>query len=218
MVKKLFLLRKGFWLSLLKIFLLVFVAIMIVVQIPELRYDLGTKQPVNIENLEQLDPQRLAHTVFASLAGSPNFERAFIYQRYGLPHTFFVVEPYNMRLVVRTYEKVEEEWKDMRRFVGRLRPFDSQPFSYAIRKIFEEQFQEQVPENAYFLSLYDVPSLNGWQIWAVSFASILWGVMFFFFFFFRRTRLFQRTRPGISAQAGKNSIDGSGTASQDISG
>jgi len=186
-----FLLRGRFWLTVLKIFLLAFVALMVVVQIPEMRYDLGEKKPVEIGSPEQLNPDRLERTEFASVEGRGNFERAFIYQRYGLSYTYFTIEPYGLRLVVRTYEKVDQGWNDLRRFVGKLRPFDDQPFSYRIEEIYQEQFQVTIPEDAYFLALYDVPRLSGWQLGGMIFAVLVWALMLYLFFFFKpKRRLF----------------------------
>jgi hypothetical protein len=180
-----FLLRGRFWLSVLKVFLLGFVAMMIVIQIPEMRYDLGSKDPVRIESPAQLDSGLPERAVFASIRGHADFERAFVYQRYGLAYTYFTLDPYGLRMVVRTYEKVDRQWEELTRFVGRLRPFDDQPFSYRVEEIFQEQFQATIPEDAYFLALYDVPKLSGWQLGGVIFAAVVWAVMFYFFFFFK---------------------------------
>jgi hypothetical protein len=118
-----FLLSKRFWLTVLKIFGLTFVGGMIWVQIPELRYDLGPKTPVQITRPEDLSMVRFPRATFVSIRGKPNFERAFVYRRYGLSYTYFHVDPYGMRLVVRTYGKVTDEWRKLNRFLGRLRPF-----------------------------------------------------------------------------------------------
>lgn len=184
-MSRFFLFRKSFWLTLLKIFVLVFIASMVAIQIPELSYDLGSKEPVRISSSAQLDPQQLGDKAFASVEGTPDFERAFIYQRYGLQYTYFVVEPYGMRMVVRSFEKVTDEWEGMTRFLGKVVPFDDQPFSYRIEEYFQERFQETVPEDAYFLSLYDTPRVNGWQLGAVIVAVGMWALMFYLFFFFR---------------------------------
>ena len=188
MTKRIFLLKGRFWLTLLKVLALLFVGSMVLIQIPELSYDFGPKQPVEINSSKELTRSRFSKTTFASIEGIPNFDRAFIYQRYGLSYTYFTIEPYGINLVARTYEKVTDEWKDLTRFVGKLRPFDRQPFSYRIRQIYKERFKEDVPEDAFFLALYDVPKVSGWQIGAVIFASLLWGVMFYLFFFFKWMR------------------------------
>jgi len=189
-----FLLRKNFWLTVLKVLALAFVAFMLIVQIPELRYDFGPRQPVDIGGDGELAPGRFARATFVSLQGTPDFDRAFIYRRYGLEYTYFLIQPYGVRLVARTYEKVDDDWKTITQFVGKIRPFARQPFSYRIRDIYRERFDVEIPRDAYFLALYDVPQPSGWQIGAVIFAAILWGVMFYMFFFFR----WRRIRPPIS--------------------
>jgi len=188
MTSTLFFLRKVFWLNLLKILALLFVGAMILMQIPELRYDLQEARPVFITGQDDMTQERFSSSTFVSISGTPDFEKAFIYQRYGLSYTYFTVKPYGMRLVVRTYNPVTAEWKDLNRFLGKLRPFNDQPFSYRIRQIFQDKYQTEVPEDAFFLGLEDIPKVSGWQIGAVIFAGTLWMVMFYMFFFFERTR------------------------------
>ena len=174
MTRALFLLRKNFWLTALKILALAFVAAMLIIQIPELRYDFGPKQPVEIDGEAGLPPGSFDRATFVSLPGVPDFDRAFIYRRYGLEYTYFLIQPYGIRLVARTYEKVDDDWKTITQFVGKIRPFARQPFSYRIRDIYRERFDVEIPRDAYFLALYDVPQPSGWQIGAVIFAAILW--------------------------------------------
>jgi hypothetical protein len=183
------LLNKRFWFWVLKCFVLLFVGSMIVIQIPELRYDMSDIRPIEISNPDELERFSIRRATFVSVRGRANFEKAFVYQRYGLNYTYFIIEPYGLHLVSRTYEKVTDEWEDLNRFLGKLRPFDDQAFSYRIREIFYEQFEDSVPQDAYFLGLDDIPKPSGWQIGAVSFASVLWGVMFYLFFFFFPRRL-----------------------------
>ncbi len=185
--KPLFLLRKTFWLTLLKLLALGFVSLMVFIQLPELVYDFGPKEPVEIRGLDDLIPGRFTKATFASLSGAANFDRAFIYRRYGLEYSYFFIEPYGKLLVARTYEKVEDDWENITQFVGKLRPFSRQPFSYRIHDIYRERFEEEIPREAYFLALYDVPKPSGWQIGAVIVAVLMWGIMFFMFFFFRRS-------------------------------
>jgi hypothetical protein len=184
--RRFLLLRKGFWLTILKLFALAFVASIILIPIPELVYDFGPKEPVEISGPEELEPGRFNRATFVSISGTPNFDRAFIYRRYGLSYTYFLIEPYGLGLVARTYEEVDDEWKKITQFVGKLRSFERQPFSYRIRDIYLERFQEDLPQNAYFLAIYDVPEPSEWQIGAVALATIIWMVMFYMFFFFRR--------------------------------
>ena len=177
---------KKYLLILLKVSALGFIGAMIAVQVPELLYDLGSNAPVSISGPEALTKTRFPSTTFVSIKGKPGFEQAFIYKRYGLSYTYFNIEPYGMRLVVRTYEKVTDEWKTLKQFLGKLQSFERQPFHYKIRDIYKEKFQADVPENAFFLALDDVPRLSGWQVAAIIFASLLWLLMFYMFFFFRR--------------------------------
>jgi hypothetical protein len=186
MIKLLFLFRKRLWLTLLKLLALGFVGGMMLVQIPELRYDFGPAAPVTISNPEDLSPAVFTQATFVSVAGTANFERGFVYQRYGLGYTYFTIEPYGIRLVARTYDKVNDEWKALNRFLGKLHPFNKQPFSYRIRQIYQDNYGTDVPDDAFFLALDDVPKPSGWQVGAILFASVLWLIMFYMFFFYDR--------------------------------
>ena len=169
-------------LTFLKIFLLLLVAFMAWMQIPELFYDLGSKKPVEITSLADLTGSQIRGTVFASVRGTPDFTNAFVYQRYGLDHSYFTVEPYGMKMVVRTYDEITDEWRQIGRFVGRLRPFEKQPFSRYIAAIYQEKFGVTVPEDAWFLALDDVPRPSGWQIGGLVLSAILWVILFWAFF------------------------------------
>jgi hypothetical protein len=186
--KNFILFRKIFWITTAKILVLAIVATMVVVQLPELFYDISGKNPVEITGNDDLEEKEITKSTFAAIDGTPDFSRAFVYQRYGLSYTYFVLKPYDPLVIVRTYESVDETWYDFSRFVGKLRPFDDQPFSYRIEEIMMEQFGEQVPDGSYFLGLYDVPKVNGWQIGTISLATVLIGVMIYFFFFFKWKR------------------------------
>jgi hypothetical protein len=177
-------------LTLLKVGFLAFVGAMLLVQIPELRYDLGETVPVEIRNPEELTLDRYPGAVFVMVHGRPDFQKGFVYRRYGLNYTYFNIDPFGMRIVVRTHDEVTDEWRNLDRFLGKLRPFNAQPFHYKIRDIYQEKFSADVPEDAFFLALDDVPRLSGWQIGAVVFSGVLWLVMFYFFFFFRWKRPF----------------------------
>jgi len=176
---------RKFWITLLKVGFLAFVSAMILVQVPELLYDLGPERPVPVVNSEDLSQESFRSATFVSVSGRPDFGNAFIYRRYGLSYTYFTVQPYGMRLIVRTHSRVTDEWRDLHRFLGKLRPFRRQPFHYRIRDIYQEKFRVTVPEDAFFLGLDDVPGINGWQIGALAFGSLLWGVMFYAFFLYR---------------------------------
>ncbi|HPD17432.1 MAG TPA: hypothetical protein PLE19_21040 [Planctomycetota bacterium] len=176
-------------LTCLKLFALAFVGWLLLLQIPELLYDFGPKTPVMIESPADLTPGRFRSATFVSIAGTPNFDKAFIYRRYGLDLTYFTLDPYGHRIVVKTYDKVTDDWRQLTRFVGKLRAFRYQPFSYRIRSIFEEKQGVKLPDDALYLGLYDMPKPSGWQVGAVIFASILWVVMLYLFFIRRRHRL-----------------------------
>jgi hypothetical protein len=188
MIELLLRLPKGLWLIPLKLLALGFVGGMVLVQIPELRYDFGPTSPVTVSGPEDLSSTLFSRATFVSVSGTANFERGFVYQRYGLNYTYFTIEPYGMRLVARTYHKVTDEWKDLNRFLGKLRPFNKQPFSYRIRQIYRDNYKIDVSEDTFFLALDDVPKPSGWQVGAMLFAGLLWLIMFYMFFFYRGWR------------------------------
>lgn len=185
MIKWLFFLRLKFWTHILRIAALLFVGGMIYVQIPELTYDFGSKVPKAISGQAELTPDNFPKTTFISLKGKSDFEKAFVYKRYGLSYTYFNIKPYGMHLVVRTYEPVTDEWENINMFLGKLRPFNRQPFHYKIKDIYKEKFETEVPENAFFLALDDVPKISGWQVGAIIFACLLWLVMFYMFYIYK---------------------------------
>jgi hypothetical protein len=170
-------------LTLLKIALLLIVAFMAWMQVPELSYDFGSKTPVEITDPAGLTEYQVMGTVFASVKGTPDFTNAFVYKRYGLDHHYFTVEPYGMKMVVRTYDEITEEWRQIGRFVGRLRPFDQQPFSHYISAIYLEKFGVAVPGDAWFLALDDVPKPSGWQVGGLILAGTIWFFLVWLFFF-----------------------------------
>jgi len=186
MIKYLFFLRLKFWTHILRIAALLFVGGMVYIQIPELTYDFGPKIPKAIKGVDELTTQNFSGTTFISIKGDADFERAFVYKRYGLSYTYFNIKPYGMNLVVRTYEPVKPgDWKKIKMFLGKLRPFNRQPFHYRIRDIYENKFDTEVPDNAFFFALDDVPKTSGWQVGAVIFACVLWCVMFYMFYFYK---------------------------------
>lgn len=173
------------WINAGKIFMLMFVGVMILIQIPELAYDFSRQEPIQIDSAESLAEADIKGATFTAVKGIPDFTRAFTYHRYGLAYTYFMVEPYGRKLVVRTYETIDEDWSKRTRFLGKMRPFDDQPFSYRIRDLYLERFQIVIPHDACFLGLMDVPKPSGWSIGAVIFASVMWLTMFYFFYIFR---------------------------------
>lgn len=183
-----FLLRKRFWLTVLKLFALAYVGGMIWLQVPQLSYALGPKRPLPINSPKELASLGLDRPAFVSIAGTPDFDHAFEYPRYGLTMTYFNVREYDMMLLVRTYDKVDDDWLKLEHLLGRLKPFDREHFARRIREIYREQFSIEVPQGAYLLALDDVPRLSGWQVGAVAVAGTAWVAMLYFFFLWRRRR------------------------------
>lgn len=182
-------------LLLLKVFLLLVVTMMVRVQIPELRYDLGTREPVVIESAEELSVERFSQATFAAVQGEPNLERAARYATHAVPFTYFLLDGYGSKLVVRSAEPVDETWSDVRRHLGRLRPYHRMPFSRTVRAGFRSLFGVDIPDDALFLARDDVPRANGWSIGAVIFAGVLWCVLAYFFFIRPWVRPRQRSAP-----------------------
>ena len=183
-----FLLRKRFWLGVGKVALLVFVAGMVAVQIPELQYDLGGREPVAITSPVDLGP--LEGSTYAIVAGKGDFDKAFIFKTHGVAFTYFLLEGYGDQLVVRTHERVTDDWKELDTFVGRVRPFRRMPFSRSVRGTFRQKCQVEIGPGSYFLARDDVPHVSAWQVGAIVFAAVLWAALFYFLFVFpRRKRL-----------------------------
>jgi hypothetical protein len=169
-----------------KLAVLGLVGLMALIQLPELRYDLGDKTPLVIASPEELVRRQISRPTFVAVHGRADFGPAFTYQRYGLTFTYFTLKPYGLDIVARTNDRVTDEWTSLDRFLGKMRPFAEQPFSYRIREIFQEK-GAQIPADAYFLALDDVPELSGWQAGAVVFSILLWCLLFYLFFFYRGT-------------------------------
>ncbi len=171
-----------------KVLLLAFVLVMVYIQLPELAYDIFSGDPIEIRSPDQLNEDRIGGAAFATVHGTPSVENAFVFERYGISFTYFTLEPYGVRMIVRTYDEFTQEMRNRTEFTGKLRPFDQQPFSYSIEDILMDNFGVEVPEHSFFLGLGDVPAIGGWQIGSFIFACLLFGVLFYFFFFFRRGR------------------------------
>lgn len=185
-----FLVSAKLWLNAIKAFLIAFVLVLIAMQIPELMYDALWNEPVVIDSPEDLDPQLLEGSSYARIEGSPTFEYAFIYERYGLRYIYFTLEGYDRQVLARAYgQDVNlEEWRQKTSVSGKLRPFEGQPFSYNIEEIFEDENGVAVPEEAYYLGVGDIPAINAWQVGSITFALILLGAMVYFFYFFKRDK------------------------------
>jgi hypothetical protein len=168
-----------------KLAVLGLVAVMAWLQLPELRYDLSAKTPLPIASPAELAGHRFDRPAFVAVQGRANFATAFSYQRYGLNFTYFTLKPYGLEIVVRSHDTVTEEWTLLTRFLGKLRPFAEQPFSYRIREIFREKHGVEIPATAWFLALDDVPALSGWQVGALVFSALLWVLLGYLFFFYR---------------------------------
>ncbi len=170
------------FLTLLKMFLLLVVIMMIRFQIPELRYDFGTKTPINVQSVDELSLERFSRSTFAKIRGKANFTKAANFAKHGVRYTYFLLDEYGDKLVVRTPEAVSEEWANIDFHVGRLRPYHRMPFSRSVRAGFRELFDVGISEDAFFLARDDAPRPNGWSIFGVSFAGILFCVLTYFFF------------------------------------
>jgi len=170
------------FLTILKLFLLLVATAMIKFQVPELRYDFGPKEPVHVESAEELTIERFPNSTFASVRGKADFTKAASFTRHGVCFTYFLLEGYGARLVVRTAEPVTQEWSEIDFHVGRLRPYRRMPFSRSVRAGFRRHFNLGIPEDALFLARDDVPRPSGWSIVATAFAIILWLVLAYFFF------------------------------------
>lgn len=195
-------LKKIFFL-ILKLFLIVIVTSMVLFQIPELRYDFGSKEPVQITSPEQLQPGRFERSTFASVEGTIDFDRTAVFAMHGVRYTYFLLNEYDARLVVRSYEPVDEDWADITTHVGRLRPYHRMPFSRSVRAGFREHFGVTIPDDAYFLARDDVPAASGWTIGATVFAIVLWCVLFYFFFVHKwifGSSFFETIKPAAYAQ------------------
>lgn len=173
------------FLTILKLFLMLVVTAMIAFQVPELRYDLGSDEPVLVTSAENLSLERFGQPTFASVRGRADLRKAATFAKHGVRFTYFLLEEYGPKLVVRTAEPVDEEWSQIERHVGRLRPYDRMPFSRSVRAGFREHFEVEIPADAFFLARDDVPRPNGWSIGAVVFAGVLWCVLAYFFFVHR---------------------------------
>jgi hypothetical protein len=170
-------------LTFLKILLLLFLALMVKFQIPELRYDLGTKEMMHIKSLEGLSMERFQRSTFVSIRGKADFTKAATFAKYGVPYTYFLLDEHGSKLVVRSPEKLSEKWAEIDVHIGRLRPFQRMPFKRSVRAGFRKLFDVDIPEDAFFLARDDVPQASGWSIGAVAFAGILWCLLVYLFFF-----------------------------------
>ncbi len=181
----------------LKVFLMLVVTAMFRFQIPELRYDFGPKEPVQITSPNDLSVDQFAQATFASVHGTPDLSKAATFAMHGVRYTYFLLEGYGPKLIVRTAEQVDEQWSQIQVHMGRLRPYRRMPFSRSVRAGFRKHFDLGIPEDAMFLARDDVPRLSGWSIGAVIFASVLWLILAYFFFL--HGRLIKQSRKASEA-------------------
>ena len=170
------------FLTFIKIFLMLVVTMMIRFQMPELRYDLGSKTPIQITSPNGLSVERFPQSTFASVQGTIDLTRAATFAMHGVRFTYFLLEGYGPMLVVRTPEDIDEDWRQITTHLGRLKPYRRMPFSRSVRAGFRANFDVGIPEDALFLGRDDVPRFTGWSVGAMVFASVLWCVLGYFFF------------------------------------
>lgn len=174
------------FLTFLKIIVLLVVAGMVKLQIPELRYDLGPKEPLRIESPEDLATKDFGRSTFVSIRGKADLSKAATFTKHGVRYTYFLLDEYGDRLVVRSRETPNEDWAKIEFHVGRLRPYHRMPFSRSVRAGFAGLFDVTIADDAFSLARDDVPALSGWSVGAVTFAGVLWCVLACFFFLRRR--------------------------------
>lgn len=168
----------------LKLFLLLVVTAMVRFQIPELRYDLGEKEPVHIRSADELSLERFTEATFVAIHGRADLTKAATFAKHGVRYTYFLLEEYGPKLVVRTAEEVNEGWGQIDVHMGRLRPYHRMAFDRSVGAGFRTHFDVEIAEDAFFLGRDDVPKLSGWNLGAVIFACVLWCTLFYFFFIY----------------------------------
>jgi hypothetical protein len=155
---------------------------------------------VEISSPNDLSLARFPQPTFAAVEGRPDLTKAAVYATHGVPFTYFLLDRYGAKLVVRAPEKVDKEWADITVHLGRLRPFHRMPFSRSVRAGFQQLFDVSIPDDAFFLARDDAPRPSGWTIGAEVFAIVLWCVLAYFFFIHARLARFlslsSRKQPG----------------------
>ena len=198
-----FLFRKRFWLGVLKVAAMVYVTAMVALLIPELRYDFGPKTPREITTPEQLDEFRGRSSVFVAVSGKGRFDNAVEDPTHGVTPKYFLLDPFGERLVVRTYEKLTDDWKHVNKHIGRLRPFRRMPFSRRVRRGFYDKLEVEIPADAFFLARDDAPRPSAWVIGAAIFTTVVWLLLFYLFFIFPR----RKRRPAVEASELPGELD-----------
>jgi len=172
--------------NVLKLAALAFPVLLLYVQIPELRYDIGPAEPAEVHKVDDLKPFAGKHSTFVAIHGKGIFDKAFIYKTHGQAYLYFPVESYGETLIIRSYERPTEEnedqWQRIDRWVGRLQPLRKLAFKRHVLRAFKERYGVDVPADAFYLARDDVPKLSGWQIGAIVYAILLLIALLFFFY------------------------------------
>ncbi len=169
-----------------KLLAMLFPMVLALAQIPELRYDFGPQTPVEITSPDQLAFRNIERMKFAAVVGAGDFEHAFVYKRYGISYTYFLVKPYGHKVVVRTYLKVTDDWRQLSKFVGKAQKYRRMPFSRTVLNIFKDKYDINIPADAICLRYDDVPEASGWSVSALIFCVVLWCLMGYVFFIWKR--------------------------------
>ena len=170
-----------------KLLAMLFPMVLALSQLSELMYDLGPQTPVEITSPDQLAFQNIGRMQFTAVVGEGDFEHAFVYKRYGISYTYFLVKPYGSKVVVRTYLKVTDDWKQLTKFLGKMQEYQRMPFSQTVRSIFKDKYDIDIPADAVCLRYDDAPAVSGWSVAALTFCVVLWCLMGYFFFIWRHT-------------------------------
>ena len=185
----------------LKVFLLLVVTAMVRFQMPELRYDLGQKEPVHIKSADELSAERFPKATFVAIHGKADLTKAATFAKHGVQYTYLLLEEYGPKLMVRTAEPVNEDWAQIDVHMGRLRPYWRMAFDRSVRAGFKTHFDVDIADDAFFLGRDDVPRLSGWNLGAVIFAGTLWCILFYFFFVHGRIVARRRLKGAALAEA-----------------
>lgn len=197
-----FLFRKRFWVQAVKFGLLAYFAVLAILQVPELLYDFGPSSPTVVSDSAALRALPAARSRFVTLRGQGEFDQAaFQYRSHGLDGTYFLLKGYDSWVVVRTYDKVTDDWKVLDRHVGRLQPYRTMAFSRTIRKVYQDRFGVTLPANGFYLARDDVPAASAWGIGATVFCILAFLAVLYFGFFWhgRKPRLAPMPQPPGSA-------------------
>jgi hypothetical protein len=124
--------------------------------------------------------------LFVSIRGKPDFSKAATFAKHGVRYTYFLLNEYGDKLIVRSPETPNEEWASIDLHLGRLRPYHRMPFSRSVRAGFAQIHDVNIPAQAFSLARDDVPRLSGWSLGGLIFAVVLWCVLVYFFFIHRR--------------------------------